>query len=227
MKSGFVLFGLTHWSIILSIPAVAWLLARHAPARLARLALGWFLLVNELAYYGYKLVKGWWAFPGGLPLQLCDLILWCTVVAALTLRQMPFEFAFFAGLLGTGMAVLTPDLQQPWPSYNTVYFFLAHGGIVATVLYLWWSRQLVPRPGCVRRVMIMLNAYAAALMVFNGIFGTNYMYLRAKPAGASVLDFLGPWPVYILGGEFIALTVFWLLSLPFRTKPTAQTPAAP
>jgi hypothetical integral membrane protein (TIGR02206 family) len=227
MKSNFVLFGFTHWAIILSIPLLAWALARQAPPRLTRWGLGWFLVLNELAYYGYKLQKGWWAFPGGLPLQLCDLILWCAVVAALTLRQMPFEFAFFAGLLGTGMAILTPDLQQPWPSYNTVYFFLAHGGIITTVLYLWWSQQIAPRNGCVTRVMIMLNGYAAVMLAFNAIFQTNYMYLCAKPAGASVLDFLGPWPVYILGGELIALGVFWLLSLPFKTKPIGQTPAAP
>lgn len=220
----FILFGLTHWLILVSIPALAWSLARWAPLRAGRLGLGLFLLVNELGYYGFKLAKGWFMFPLGLPLQLCDLVLWCTVIAALGRRQMPFEFAFFAGILGTGMAVVTPDLWEPFPSYTTVYFFLVHGGIVATVLYLWWSKQMRPRPGCVKRVMLLLNVYALALGVFNWLFQTNYMYLCRKPGNASLLDAFGPWPVYILVGELIALAGFTLLSLPFRTKPVAQTP---
>ena len=211
MKSNFVLFGVTHWLIMLSVPLVAWLLTRVGNEGLVRRALGGFLLVNELVYYGWKIQKGWFQFPAGLPLQLCDLIVWLTVIACFSLNRWAFEFAFFAGLVGTGMAVITPDLQEPWPSYNTIYFFLAHGGIVAALLYLWWSKQARPEPGCLLRVMVMLNAYALLLGVFNWMFRTNYMYLCAKPGAGSLLDWLGPWPVYLLGGELVALGFFWVL----------------
>ena len=218
MKSNFVLFGLTHWLLILSVPLVAALAAWHtrmSGSAVARYALGGFLLVNELGYYGFKLYKGWFLFPAGLPLQLCDLTLWCTIVAALTLRQMAFEFAFFAGILGAGMAVLTPDLWEPFPSYTTVYFFLAHCGMVATLLYLWWSKQARPQPGCVWRAMILLNGYVAFMGVFNFIFQTNYVYLCRKPESASLLDYFGPWPVYLLAVELVALAGFFVMSLPF------------
>jgi hypothetical integral membrane protein (TIGR02206 family) len=223
LKSNFVLFGLTHWLILLSIPALAGGLTflskgKPAVAKASRLALGLFLLANELIFYAFKLSQGWFQFPAGLPLQLCDLILWLTVLAALTLRQMPFEFAFFAGILGTGMAVITPDLWEPFPSYPTVYFFLVHCGIVATLLFLWWSGQAKPEPGCVRRSMLILNAYVATLGLFNWIFGTNYVYLCRKPQSASLLDYLGPWPLYLVAVELIALAGFWLLSLPFRRR---------
>ncbi len=224
MKSNFVLFGWIHWLILISIPAVAWgasQLTRRFPeqATLHRWVLGGLLLLNELIYYGYKFSRHWFQFPAGLPLQLCDLIVWLTVIAAFTLWQAPFEFAFFTGLVGTSMAVITPDLWDPFPSYPTIYFFLAHGGIVMVLLYLWWSRQAKPQPGCIRRVMLMLNGYALTIGLFNWAFGTNYMYLCQKPP-ASLLDYLGPWPVYLLGGELVALAFFSLLALPFRRTAT-------
>ena len=96
-------------------------------ARYHRWLLGGLLLGNELIYYGYKASKHWFQFPAGLPLQLCDLIVWLAVIAAFTLWQASFEFAFFTGLVGTSMAVITPDLWDPFPSYPTVYFFASSG----------------------------------------------------------------------------------------------------
>jgi hypothetical integral membrane protein (TIGR02206 family) len=136
--------------------------------------------------------------------------------------QFAFEFAFFAGSVGATMAVLTPDLWEPFPTYPTVYFFLAHCGIVICVLYLWLSKTMRPLPGCLFRVMAALNAYALALGVFNWSFKTNYMYLCQKPGNASALDYFGPWPFYLLTGELVALAFFAPMWLPFR-RPKADT----
>jgi hypothetical integral membrane protein (TIGR02206 family) len=221
VTSDFRLFGPAHLLILAAIPAVAavlaWLTRRNpALASRVRLSLGTFLLVNELVWYGYKFHYEGMRFPEGLPLQLCDLALWLTVVSAFTLNQWCFEVAYFAGLGGSSMAVITPDLWAPFASYPSVYFFLAHGGVVATVLWLVWARVARPRPGCFWRVFVVLNTYAAAVGVFNVIFRTNYLFLCEKPPSASLLNYLGPWPVYVLAGEAIAAGVFWLLWLPFR-----------
>ena len=180
--------------------------------------LGVFLAVNELTWYVYRYHHEGFRFPEGLPLQLCDFTLWLTVVATLALKPWCYEFAYFAGLGGSSMAVLTPDLWAPFCSYPTIYFFLAHGLVVATILTLTWGRLMRPRRRSVWIAFRTLNIYAAAIALFDWIFKTNYLYLREKPRSASVLDYLGPWPLYIAGGEALALGMFLLLWLPFRKR---------
>lgn len=223
MQGSFQLFGVAHLLILASVPAGAALLVtvcrrRPGSCRHVRYGLALFLAANELLWYSYRIYHEGFRFPDGLPLNLCDLTLWLTVLALFSLKPMVFEIAYFVGLGGSGMALLTPDLWAPFPSYPTIYFFVAHGTVVASLLTLVWSETILPRSGSVVRVFVVLNGYVAAMGAFNAIFGTNYVYLCRKPEGASLLDYLGPWPIYILGGEALAIVMFWLLWLPFRSR---------
>jgi len=49
---------------------------------------------------------------------------------------------------------------------------------------------------------------AAAAGIGNLITGGNYLYLREKPSQASLLDQMGPSPVYIVVAAAIALALF-------------------
>jgi len=183
--------------------------------RLVRLALGWGLVLNELIWWGFRYShEGFHLW--NLPFQLCDVTLWMSALACLTLATPVIEFAYFGGLAGAGMAIITPDLWSPWPTYPAIYFFLAHGGIVLAVSVLVFGRIAVLRSGAVWRAFGILLGFGAAIGAINALAGTNFMYLCQKPKGASALDSLGPWPWYIAGGAAVALALFWLLWLPVR-----------
>lgn len=222
--TGFRLFGPIHLTILAAVPIAAALLARTVRRRPAlgkplRMALAWFLVANELIWYGYRYSTEGFRFPEGLPLQLCDVAVWLTAAALFTGRSRVFEPAYFIGVAGAGMALLTPDLWAPLASYPSIYFFLAHGVIVMGLLYLVWAGVARLEPGCVWRGLLLVNAFAAIAGLFNAVFKTNYMYLCRKPASASMLDWFGPWPWYLFPGEVLALALFWLLWLPFRQRP--------
>ena len=102
-----------------------------------------------------------------LPFQLCDVTLWMSALACLTLNSRVVEFAYFGGLAGAGMALMTPDLWTPWPSYPAIYFFVAHGGIVLAVSVLVFGRIHPLRAGAVWRAFGMLLGFAAALGAVN------------------------------------------------------------
>ena len=114
------------------------------------------------------------------------------------------------------MALLTPDLWTPWPSYPAIYFFVVHGGIVVAMAVLAMGGIAPLRAGAVWRAFGMLVGYAAIAGAFNAVCGTNFMYLCRKPANPSLLDVLGPWPWYLAGGAGLAWVLFWLLWLPAR-----------
>jgi hypothetical integral membrane protein (TIGR02206 family) len=211
------LFGPLHLALIGVIAACCIALSvlcrrKLVSTRAVCLAIGWGLVINELI---------WWAFRysheglhlWNLPLQLCDATLWMSALACLTCWPRVVEFTYFGGLAGAGMAILTPDLWSPWPSYPAIYFFIAHGLIVLAVSVLVFGRIAPLAPGAMWRAFGMLLGYTAVVGAVNAIAGTNFMYLCRKPKGASLLDSLGPWPVYLIAGAAVALALFWVLSL--------------
>ena len=216
------LFGPLHLALVAAICAIAvvlpWMVRRGLmAARPARLAIGWGLAANEL---------GWWVFRyshegvhlRNLPLQLCDLTVWLSVLACLTARRGIVEFAYFAGIAGAGMALLTPDLWSRWPTYPAIYFFVAHGGIVIAVSLMAFGGEVEFRQGAVWRAFGWLVTYAVLVGMFNAISGSNYMYLCRKPNSETLLSELGPWPWYLLPAAALGLGLFWLLWLPVRPR---------
>ena len=221
MATGFHLFGAAHLSILAAVvlgAAILTVLQRRLgkEASWLRIGIGTVLLADSALWYVGQAWLGQPLFPAQLPLELCDATLLLVSIVLLTLHPLLFDVAYYTALGGTTMALVTPDLWEQFPSVATVQFFVAHGLVVASVLYQAGSGLARPRPWSVARAMAAINIYAVAVGAFDWKFGTNYMYLATKPKNASLLDVLGPWPWYIAATEGVALLLFTMLWLPWR-----------
>jgi hypothetical integral membrane protein (TIGR02206 family) len=223
MPTNFQLFGPAHLLILALVPvsaAVLVVVQRRFPRGFKGLRFGLVtvLVLDYVVNCGYGAAHGQLAFPDRLPLELCDVTQILVILALFTLNRVVCDLAYYWALAGASMAILTPNLLEHFPSFTTIQFFVGHGLDVAAPLYLVWSGQMRPRPGSVARAMLALNILAAFDGTFDFFFKSNYMFLRAKPQNASLLDLLGPWPWYILVTEGVALGLFLLLYLPFRQE---------
>jgi len=182
------------------------------------------LVLNKLVSLGHFATHEEEPWHELLPLHLCDWATFTGVVALVTRRPLAFELTWFWAMAGTTQALLTPDLAVRPPEISWYTFYLSHGGVVAAALLLTWGAGMRTRPWAAFRIFAWSQLYLATVLGLNGLLGTNYGYLCAKPENPSLLDHLGPWPWYLLSLEGLALALFWLLDLPFRLTERRPSP---
>jgi hypothetical integral membrane protein (TIGR02206 family) len=220
----FTAYGPSHWAVlglfVIGSAALVWFGRRQTEPQ-ARL-LGRVLGALTLAVFGvalvYKLIQP--TIDGSVPLQLCDLAEVTVAYALWSQRHWAFALTYYWGLVLSSQALITPDVGAPdFPHHGFLTFFALHLLVVWAAIYLTWGRGMRPRWRSYRFAVIATLAWAAFTFTFNAIAGTNYGYLNRKPPTASLLDVLGPWPVYLLTEIAIVLVVWALMTWPWeRTR---------
>lgn len=219
----FELFGLAHLlanlSILLAIVALIALLRRDTTGQQReriRYLLAGVLVVNQLAWDAWQYFNGMWTLAFSMPLQICTLTGVLCAVLVLTGSYRLFELLYFWGFAGAGNALITPDLlSYGFPHFRYWLFFSAHGAILVALAFMILSHGFRPTWRSVWRAVLLTNCYMAIIMGVNAITGGNYMYIARTPEFPSVIDYLGPWPWYILVLELIGLSCFLLSYLPW------------
>ncbi|WP_037206395.1 TIGR02206 family membrane protein [Rhodococcus opacus] len=181
--------------------------------------LGRVLAVLTAAIYGATLV--YFSFPptigGSVPLRLTDL---ATVAAACALwsrAQWAYALTYYWGLVLSTQALISPVLTGPdFPHYQFLAFWAIHLLVVWAAIYLTWGRRMRPRWRSYRFTVLVTVVWAASTFTFNRVAGTNYGFLNRKPATATLLDVLGPWPVYLLSATTLILVVWALMTWPWE-----------
>jgi len=214
----FEVYGTSHIAaLILTAFFVGFIVAagRRLSGRGADVLLSLLIILVILSGMGLKFGYNWYNGKPSYPMQLCDWAALLMVYVLIFPGKRVFEPAYFWGLGGTFQALITPDVKLDFPDIKFFTFFLLHCGVVAGVFYAIFVKRLAVSKGGVKRVFIISQLYLVAALFVNYLTGSNYGYLSKKPSSASLLDFLGPWPYYIIGIEIIGLLLFLILYVPF------------
>jgi len=234
LQEEFHLISPLHLAILIAIPLLSAGLASAArryptSAGHIRVTLAVLLIADGLTWHLYRYYIQGVRFPEILPLELCDASFWLSAVALLTLEEHTFHLAYYWGIAGSGMAILTPYLHAPLRTFQSVQFFFGHSLLIVGVLYLIWSRQARPRDRSWQFAFWTLNVYGLLVAAVDYMAGTNFMYLRQKPGSSSLFGLLGPWPWYIVGADLVGLVIFRVMQIPFssleRAKSSSTDPA--
>ncbi|GGD66844.1 YwaF family protein [Paenibacillus nasutitermitis] len=226
----FLAFSLSHLFALLVfvLSVIVLFLLRHwfqsgRRSRWGRYGLAALLILCEASLNIWYAAEGVYRVKSTLPLELCSISLYLCILMLLTRSQRLFQIAYFTGIGGAIQALLTPVLYYGYPHFRFIEFFTAHIVIILSVLYMVWVEGFRPTMKSIAITMAFLNVLLVIVLLVNNLTGGNYMFLTGKPETASLLDFLGPYPWYLLSLEAAAVVMFLILYLPFAFKDTKET----
>ncbi len=227
----FSAYGPSHWTVLvvfaIGSAALVWIGRRQTESQ--ALLLGRVLGALTMAIFGvallYKLVQP--SLGHSVPLQLCDLAELTAAYALWSQRNWAFALAYYWGLPLSSQALITPDLNAPdFPSHSFLTFFALHLLVVWAAIYLTWGCGMRTGWRSYRFAVITTLAWGAFTFIFNTIARTDYGFLNRKPLNASLLDFLGPWPFYVVAEVAIVGAVWALMTWPWELKRRRQSSMA-
>lgn len=186
--------------------------------RKTRLTVGWTLLISRLSLDYWYISNDQWYVSSSLPFELCSIASIMCAIMLLTKSKVLFEVFYFIAIGGAIQAILTPELLLGFPQYRFIQFFLDHTLLIMAPLIMISLYNYTITFKSLIKSFLTLNLIAVLVYIINHLINANYMFLMHKPRTASIIDYLGPYPYYILSLEAVAFMMFMILYLPFSRK---------
>ena len=219
-------FDTPHWVAIAMtplVPVLLWWVLKSKEGdlwkdRVAYILAG-LLFLHEIAYriFHYSTCETMTEFlHHSLPINICPLALFCSMIAICRRSQLAYEMAYFWGFAATLNSILTPDIKWAFPSFGFIGYFVSHCGAIWLVLYATLVLKMRPEWKSIWRAFIAFNVTLVILAVVNiALGGANYAFLLEAPE-ADTPFFFAPWPWYIPVLELISVGMFAVAYLPFH-----------
>ncbi len=221
----FILFGTAHLSGLVIAVILAVALPLYAKRRLSgnhqdllgRL-LGWTVASAYLSWLVLELAAGTFDAAKHLPFHLCRIanLLLPLVMVRKSFRA--YEILYFWGLSAMFQSSFTPDIQAGFPHFHFIRFWLAHNLMVVAIVYATVVYGMRPTWQSLWRSFGALIIFFLVTIPVNLLLDANYFWILGKPPTASILDYFGPWPWYLLSTAVFALFHFYIVYLPFQLK---------
>ena len=153
----------------------------------------------------------------GLPIHLCDFSSAAIILYFYTKKREFFLFAFFAGISGAGMAILTPDSEYGFPNIHYVRHMIGHTMILLGVSYAIIIDSQRPYLKDVHKTLFVLSLLLLLMYFINYLLGppANYWYVAEKPPGFNVTSLMRDAPYHMIDLYILAVIVCYLIYAPY------------
>ena len=228
----FILFGTTHIVTIIAITLISIFLpliyktkSEYQKSIMTKaIAFVIFCHVIISPYKDLYLLENPYNWREVLPFHMCDLSEIFLIFFLLGGPSILYKCAFFWGLAGATMAIITPDIE--FLDLDYAFFMVGHGMIIIGIMYA--TVALDNRPYAKDIVTVSLITALILLPItylINYILGepANYWYLMQKPAGASLMDAFPEPPYHLLVTTPLAILMFCLIYIPYYVKDRAKS----
>ena len=228
----FILFGTTHIVTIIAITLVSIFLpliyktkSEYQKSIMTKaIAFVIFCHVIISPYKDLYLLDNPYNWREVLPFHMCDLSEIFLIFFLLGGPSILYKCAFFWGLAGATMAIITPDIE--FLDLDYAFFMIGHGMIIIGIMYA--TVALDNRPYAKDIVTVSLITALILLPItylINYILGepANFWYLMQKPAGASLMDAFPEPPYHLLVTTPLAILMFCLIYIPYFVKDRAKS----
>ena len=229
--SPFILFGNIHIITMLVILAVSIILPmiyknKSEVQKSLMTKMIAYIIIAHVVISPYKdlfLLENPYNWREVLPFHMCDLSEIFLAWFLLGGPKILYKCAFFWGIGGATMAIITPDISHHDLDY--AFFMIGHGMIVIGIMYA--TVALNNRPYAKDILTVALITACVLLPItytINLLLGepANFWYLMAKPAGASLMDAFPEPPYHLLVLTPLAIATFVIIYVPYFIKDRLQ-----
>ncbi len=170
--------------------------------------IGYLVIVNECIFQFYMIYYGIWQISNSLPLEMCYLSALLIPIYAKNKENRALKtWFFFAGFAGSLFAFINTNLSELEHIYVSVHYFFAHGLVIFVMLSIVVDGYL-PRWIDYFNAIKWTSFLVIIIIIFNLIFGSNYMFTFEKPRGVNFTILMPEWPYYFLIMLFIGLCFY-------------------
>jgi hypothetical integral membrane protein (TIGR02206 family) len=137
------------------------------------------LLINQaMDFYREGIMSDRW--QEGLPLHLCDFSTMAIILYFLSKKRDFFVFAFFFGIAGGGMSILTPDTVYGFPYIGYIQSQIGHSMILMGVAYAMVIDKQRPYLVDVPRALFLCFGAFVIYLLYELYFGHQLLVLGRK-----------------------------------------------
>jgi len=179
-----------------------------------------FLAVCFRMLYVYN--TGNFSVANDLPLHLCRLLALAAPLVMFYKSRYVLGMFYFWVIAGTLNANLTPDLDQGFPHLSYFNYWMLHSGLVLVAIYAVFVYRLRVTLKDMWNLFWITNLVLIIMHGINFVFSSNYFYTMQKPPVATLLDYMGPWPWYLLSGQAVAFLLMGIAYIPFLFMKKAE-----